>query len=76
MPACEKCWSDAAFLAFNSNADQATIYASLVNEREKTGNPCTPEQQCGELHVVVEWADSEPMCRCEHASKRDPHDPA
>lgn len=67
MAACEKCWSDAFLLAFNSNRDQSTIYRSLVEEREKEGRSCTPEQQCGEMHLVLEWKDSEPMCRCEHA---------
>ena len=70
MAACEKCWSDAYFLAFNSNKSQAEIYGSLVEEREKEGRACSPAEQCGEMHLVLEWKDSEPMCRCKHALLR------
>lgn len=60
MAACEKCWADAAFLAFNSNVDQATIYSGLVDNRT-----CSPAEQCGELHVVcVELSDGTESCRC------------
>ena len=72
MASCEKCWSDAGFLAFNSNVDQATIYRSLVEERAKEGHVCTPAEQCGEMHLVLEWQDSEPMCRCRRAALTRP----
>lgn len=64
MASCEKCWSDANFLAFNSNVDQATIYRSLIEEREKEGRVCTPEQQCGEMHLVLDMKDGTRRCRC------------
>ena len=37
MPACEKCWSDAAY----------GEYTALVEKRSAEGHTCTPEQQAG-----------------------------
>lgn len=44
MSACEKCWHDAHYGSpFVNVADK---YAKLLKER--SNNPCTPEQQAGE----------------------------
>jgi hypothetical protein len=59
MPACEKCWADAHFAAALRGVDQSKVYRELVAERD-----CTPEEQCGEMHLVIEWDDREPQCRC------------
>ena len=39
MPSCEKCWIDA-----HGNPDE---YRRLLEQRNKTGNVCSPEQQAG-----------------------------
>lgn len=62
MASCEKCWSGSFMLAAVSGRPQAEVYRELI-ERSN----CTPEEQCGEMHLVLEWKDSKPMCRCEHA---------
>jgi hypothetical protein len=44
MPSCEKCWSDA------HRGQQFSVheeYRRLIAERDRSGNPCTPEQQAG-----------------------------
>lgn len=62
MAACEKCWSDANR---RCPSDAPAEYRRLLEESRDS--PCTPEEQCGEMHLVLEWTDSAPMCRCEHA---------
>lgn len=59
MATCEKCWSDA-----NSamTGDTAAEYHRLVAERKD--HPCTPEEQCGEIHMVLAWHDRPDQCRC------------
>lgn len=56
MSACEKCWGD-AFLAARHGEDQSDAYRRLLRERKDT--PCTPEQQCGDVHERSAGA-----CRC------------
>jgi acetyl esterase/lipase len=53
--ACEKCWSDASMLAFLSNGVTPVEYDKLLERRH--GKPCTPEEQCGELHLILDWKD-------------------
>lgn len=66
MPACEKCWAD----SHSSMGDQPAEYRRLIEERRD--NPCTPEQQCGEMHLVLEWKDGRPpQCRCGKVKKED-----
>jgi hypothetical protein len=55
MAACEKCWND-AYLMYEGR--QAENYHRLLEERKD--NPCTPGEQCGELHV----RDESGNCRC------------
>jgi hypothetical protein len=45
MPACEKCWADAWWLAKELGGYQADRYEELLRERKD--NPCTKEQQEG-----------------------------
>lgn len=60
MPACEKCWADAARYSYESGRDRVDIYRDLVEERD-----CTPEEQCGDMHLVLSWKDGRPdQCRC------------
>lgn len=64
MAACEKCWRDAHRGPQFSVAEE---YERLIEARKD--NPCTPAEQCGEMHIVLEWTDSEPMCRCAHSAR-------
>ena len=40
---CERCWADAG--------GDAMRYDALVKDRNNSGNPCSPSQQCGERHT-------------------------
>ena len=62
MAGCEKCWSDAGRIAFSSGRDKVEVYHELVAAREAT--PCTDEEQCGEMHLVLDWKDGTKHCRC------------
>ena len=62
MAACEKCWNDAYNKSYGSHTDQATEYQKLIKERKDT--PCSPEEQCGEMHLILEYKDGTKHCRC------------
>jgi len=62
MAACEKCWADAFRRAYGSGRCQTDEYQELIEERKD--NPCTPEEQCGEMHLVLEYKDGRKQCRC------------
>lgn len=63
MAGCEKCWRDAGRRAWSRQSDKVEEYHRLLEERRD--NPCTPEEQCGELHVVLQWRDGRPdQCCC------------
>jgi hypothetical protein len=63
MAACEKCWADSRNPLIGDDSDS---YRRLLEERKD--NPCTPEQQCGELHV----RDDSGNCRCgKYPAKRE-----
>lgn len=59
MPACEKCWHEAGIRAAVGVRDKVDIYRELVESRD-----CTPEEQCGEMHLVLDWKDGSKKCRC------------
>lgn len=40
MPSCEKCWRDAG--------GDADLYTQLIEQRNKSGQECSPEEQAGE----------------------------
>lgn len=67
---CEKCWRDAAARVMHMGGDQAIRYAEII--RERNTNPCTLEEQCGDLHVVTDWADGTRRCRCGKVVEREP----
>jgi hypothetical protein len=50
---CEKCWSDAG--------GDSVKYGILVNARNMSGATCSPEQQCGDRHLIAPGASA---CRC------------
>ncbi|KKN46316.1 hypothetical protein LCGC14_0674330 [marine sediment metagenome] len=59
MPGCEKCWWDSDLKARTSGRDRFEILNELIDARD-----CTPEEQCGELHVVIDWKDGTRHCVC------------
>ena len=63
MAACEKCWRDAASRErSDTSKTQGEHYRDLIHERQDS--PCTPEEQCGELHLIFDWESGPPRCRC------------
>lgn len=60
MPACERCWSE---YKWRLETDGLVTYRRVVEERDKVGG-CTPEEQCGEMHLLVDWTDRPRQCRC------------
>ena len=62
MATCEKCWSDARTEARLTSGDHVQIYHRLLDERSAT--PCSPAEQCGDLHIVLEFVDGSRRCRC------------
>ena len=60
---CEKCWRDANARHFCTQSESVTFeYHRFLKERED--NPCTPEEQCGELHSLIHYADGTIHCAC------------
>ena len=62
MPGCEKCWHDAGMRSFLEGRQKIEVYYELLDER--ADHPCTPEEQCGDLHVVFDWNDGTSHCMC------------
>ncbi len=57
MAACEKCWADAHPRTLGDGRSQVEHYWEILKKRKD--KPCTPEEQCGELHIVIDG-----KCRC------------
>jgi len=57
MAACERCWAEYRARVFFGGEDSLT-YSEVVAERDRRGG-CTPEEQCGEMHIVINES-----CRC------------
>ena len=60
MPSCEKCWSDSRSAAIY----EELAYSRLLDERDKAGKTCTPEQQAGPDATRCEKCDR--MTRHQH----------
>ena len=60
MAACERCWAEYRRREF---VDGASYHQVLV-EREAAHGGCTPEEECGEMHLIIGGS-----CRC---GKRHP----
>jgi len=67
MPGCQRCWWDAELISRSSVEERVDIYHKLIDERD-----CTPEQQCGDEHFVLEWKDGSHHCVC--GAKSEPTD--
>jgi hypothetical protein len=40
-------------------------YQDVVRETEaRQGGPCSPLEQCGQMHLVLNWKDGGRRCRC------------
>lgn len=59
MPICCKCWKDAGCDEAFNRGDRMDHYFRLLESRS-----CTPEEQCGDEHTIVEWDDRPDQCRC------------
>ncbi len=64
MPGCEKCWSEAGIRATSGSAwkTKTDHYHDILDEHKAAGVTCTPEEQCGELHVIE--LGGALRCRC------------
>lgn len=62
MPACQKCWGDAGYVSMTRGTSKAEEYGKLIDERKDS--PCTPEEQCGEMHIVIQWVVGSNRCIC------------
>jgi hypothetical protein len=72
MATCEKCWDDAYSRSWGgSEKTQSEHYQDLLEERK--GNPCSPEEQCGENHLLLDWKDGTRHCVCGSRSRRLDH---
>jgi len=60
--ACEKCWSDAGRISMFTGSSKTEEYEILLEARRD--DPCSPEEQCGEMHVVYSWKDGTQHCVC------------
>ena len=62
MAACERCWS---LFRMREMHDPDLTYHDVVREEEaRNGGPCSPAQQCGQMHLVLNWKDGGRRCRC------------
>jgi len=63
MAICEKCWSEASARAANLGGNSVMHYDEIIEEKKQA--PCSPEEQCGDLHVIT----SDHGCRCGQVKK-------
>lgn len=75
MPLCEKCFARAGVEAGYSGKSMVDVYFSIFHGRLKNKEPaCTPEEQCGDLHVMGEWSDldgGQRSCACGQRTSTD-----
>jgi len=53
---CEKCWTDAYQIAYDTRRSQAMCYEELLKERKDC--PCSPREQAGEWWNEKKQCDS------------------
>lgn len=68
MPACERCWR------IYMSQGETVPYSKVVAEQEQLYGPCTPEEQCGEVHLVLDMKDGGRRCRCGQVVEREASD--
>lgn len=62
MPVCERCWAEYQYR--QRFEDVSLTYSEVVAQREAEHGACSPEEQCGEMHLVLDWKDGGRRCRC------------
>lgn len=63
MAVCERCWAEAALRTQDARS-QVGHYYEVMHERELAGIECSPAEQCGDRHELVELRDGVMRCRC------------
>ena len=59
MAACEKCWVEFKRRQWSNPGLTYSMVTAENNGR------CTPEDMCGDMHLVLPWKDKRPdQCRC------------
>ena len=72
MPACERCWS---VYTSRQLGGYTGSYQDVVREEERyNGGPCSMEDQCGEMHLVLDWKDGSKRCRCGKVVEKEADD--
>lgn len=64
MAVCERCWAEAALRAQDDGRRQIEHYCEVMRERDAAGMECSPAEQCGDRHELVELRDGMLRCRC------------
>ncbi len=62
MAGCEKYWSDAGMKMGLFGGSQTDHYHAFLKERRN--DPCSPEEQCGELHTYAIYVREDGKKRC------------
>lgn len=57
MAACERCWAE--YRGLQATGVFSVSYEEILAYRHP---PCTPEEQCGDLHILC--VDNNTRCRC------------
>ena len=70
MPACERWW--AIYSRRESTSD--VTYAQVVAEEEAQRGVCTPAEQCGDMHLVLDFKDGSRRCRCGEVVEKEATD--
>lgn len=67
MAACERCWAEFSRRSFDR---PSLTYSDVVAQTEESGYVCTPREQCGDLHLVLDMKDGGRRCRCGQVVER------
>ena len=69
MAVCEKCWWDAYAEERDGKGAHYDAYVRLLRERDPG---CSPADQCGDTHLVLDMRDGGRRCRCGRVVERSP----
>jgi hypothetical protein len=70
MTACERCWAE--YRKRQALGEYDLVYSEVVSERDARGG-CSPEEQCGDVHLLcVKIAESPPRIRCRCGKREGP----
>jgi len=71
MAACERCWS---IYSRRAAWDDDLTYSEVVAEEERRRGVCSPEEQCGDMHLVLDLKDGSRRCRCGEVVEKEATD--